>query len=181
MIIETPRLRLHRFTLADAPFIFELLTSAGWLKYIGDRGVYSIAGAENYLNSTILKSYEEFNFGFWLVKDKLSGQKMGLCGISQRPELEGVDLGFAFLSPFIRHGFGYEASIGVLNYAFQQYDFDKIRAIVNPNNAVSIKLLEKLGFVFDKKILFSTKNTELLLYDISKTDFLPSQGSASER
>ena len=57
MLILTERLQLREYTLADAPFIFKLMNSPGWLQYIGDRKIASVRDAENYIAKHYLSSY----------------------------------------------------------------------------------------------------------------------------
>ena len=48
-IIEAQRLILREFTRDDGEFIFEILNSPGWLKYIGSRSINTIEDAVNYI------------------------------------------------------------------------------------------------------------------------------------
>ena len=56
-ILETERLQLRTFTLDDTQFIMELLNSAGWLRFIGDKNVRTEEQARSYLENGPLKSY----------------------------------------------------------------------------------------------------------------------------
>lgn len=49
METESKRLILRPLNLNDANFIFELVNSDGWLRFIGDRNVKSQKDAENYI------------------------------------------------------------------------------------------------------------------------------------
>ena len=70
LILETERLILRKFTLADAPFILELVNTPTWLQFIGDKGVRNLQDAQNYLKNGSLKSYQENDFGFYFVGEK---------------------------------------------------------------------------------------------------------------
>lgn len=166
LILETERLILRKFVLADAPFILELLNTPTWLQFIGDKGVKNLEDAENYLKNGSLKSYEENGFGFYLVAEKLTNKAIGMCGFIKRQELEDVDLGFAFLPDFIGKGFGYEIAQSTLEFGKEVLKLGRIIAIVNPRNAASNALLQKLGFVFEKTISFGEKKDLLNLYGI---------------
>ena len=48
---KTERLLLRSLTLADAPFIFELVNTAGWIQFIGDRNVHNHEDAERYIQN----------------------------------------------------------------------------------------------------------------------------------
>lgn len=52
-ILETDRLVLRHLASADAPFILELLNDPDWLRYIGDRGVRSVAHSPQVLIRSI--------------------------------------------------------------------------------------------------------------------------------
>jgi [ribosomal protein S5]-alanine N-acetyltransferase len=164
--LETTNLLLNKISLDDAEFMLELVNSPGWLQYIGDRKVYSIEDAEKYLEAGILKCYQEHGFGFWLVKDKASLQKIGLCGFTKRDFLDSPDVGFAFLPNWISKGYGYESASVCLKYALEILKLPKIEAIVNPENVVSNKLLKKIGMKFEKMIRLQEENKEVNLYAI---------------
>jgi RimJ/RimL family protein N-acetyltransferase len=166
LILETERLILRKFTLADAPFILELVNTPTWLQFIGDKGVRNLVDAENYLKNGSLKSYEENGFGFYLVGEQSTQKPIGMCGFIKRQELEDVDLGFAFLPDYIGKGFGYEIAQATVNYGKDALKISRIIAIVDPRNIPSNALLQKLGFVFEKTIPFGEKKDLLNLYGI---------------
>jgi RimJ/RimL family protein N-acetyltransferase len=165
-ILETKLLILRKFTLADAPFILELVNTPTWLEFIGDKGVKNLEDAENYLKNGSLKSYEDNGFGFYLVAEKSTQKPIGMCGFINRQEFENVDLGFAFLPDFIGKGFGFEIAQATLHYGKEVLKLGRIIAIVDSRNTASNALLQKLGFVFEKTIYFGEKKTLLNLYGI---------------
>ena len=61
--LETERLLLRNIEVTDAPFFFELFNSEGWLKYIGDRNIKTVADAEQQIKTKYIPSYTEN--GFW--------------------------------------------------------------------------------------------------------------------
>ncbi len=166
LILETERLILRKFTLADAPFILELVNTPTWLQFIGDKGVRNLQDAQNYLKNGSLKSYQENDFGFYLVCEKSTQKPIGMCGFIKRQELEDVDLGFAFLPDYIGKGFGYEIAQATIEYGKDVLKLRRIIAVVDQRNIPSNALLQKLGFVFEKTIPFGEKKDLLNLYGI---------------
>lgn len=162
-ILQTERLTLRQFTLEDTAFIIELLNSPGWLEFIGDRNVKTKEQAENYLRNGPIKSYERNGFGLSMVETK-DGIPIGMCGIIKRDNLEHPDIGFAFLPEYASQGYGYEIASAVLTYAKNYLKLPTILAITLPNNTKSIKLLEKIGFMFVKSFRADPSDEELLLY-----------------
>lgn len=166
LILETERLILRKFTLADASFILELVNTPTWLQFIGEKGVRNSQDAQNYLKNGSLKCYQENGFGFYLICGKSTQKPIGMCGFIKRQELEDVDLGFAFLPDYIGKGFGYEIAQATIEYGKDVLKLSRIIAIVDQRNIPSNALLQKLGFVFEKTIPFGEKKDLLNLYGI---------------
>jgi RimJ/RimL family protein N-acetyltransferase len=163
-ILETDRLKLREFTLRDAPFIVELLNSALWLEFIGDRNVRTLEQATNYLTDGPIKSYRENGFGLSLVETKESSISVGMCGIIKRVDLDAPDIGFAILPQYIKKGFGQEIAAATLKHAVKDLQLPKVYAITKPHNANSINVLEKIGLNFIKPFHFPNDKQELFLY-----------------
>lgn len=147
VIARTSRVSLRRFTLDDAPFALRILNDPGFLQYIGDRGVRKLEDAENYLRNGPIASYAAYGHGLNAVVLNDGNICIGMCGIVRRETLPGPDLGYAFLPEFTRAGFAEEATRAALSHARDALHFSEMFAIVQPDNAASIKLLRKLGFV----------------------------------
>lgn len=164
-ISSTERLHIEELNTNDAPFILELLNTPNWLKFIGDRNINSIEAAENYITNNHIKSYLENNFGFYKLLLKSENLKpIGCCGLIKRPELEGVDIGFAFLPEYEGRGFGFESASEILKLAETKFKLHEVLTIALPTNPNSIKLLEKLGLTYQKNIIPFEDGKELSLY-----------------
>jgi len=165
IVAETKRLRIKKFTKSDAAFFLELANSPNWIKYIGDRNLKTVQDAEEYLKNGAIKSYNTFGFGFYKLELKSKTNKpIGTCGLVKREELDDVDVGFAMLPEYEGMGFGFESSIEILNIAKRQFNLKRIVAITLPTNKSSIRLLEKLGLSFEKKVKPFEDDVELLLF-----------------
>ena len=165
-ILQTERLRLRELTLSDAPFIVELVNSPGWLKFIGDRNIKTIDQAKTYLENGPIKSYHDNGFGLWLAETKATNTPIGMCGILKRETLDHPDLGFAFLPEYIGKGYGFEAATATLAFAKDTLNLQTLCAITVPYNQKSIRLLEKVGMKFSKRICFPNNIEELLMYRV---------------
>jgi len=151
-VLETDRLELRRLTTGDSAFILELLNDEAWLRYIGDKGVRTLAGAKRYLETGPIEMYERLGFGLYLVVRKSDGASIGICGLIKRDVLEDVDIGFAYLPPYRRHGYGREAASAVLAHGAADFGLKRIVAITSPDNDASVRLLEGLGFRYERTI-----------------------------
>ena len=162
MKIETDRLIIRKYTLDDAPFIYKLMNSEAWLKYIGDRNISSIQDAEAYLQKNYLSIYEKEGFGPYSVSLK-DGTPIGSAGLYKRVNLDYPDIGFAFLSDFMNKGYAFEAANAVMKYASEELGIQKIVGFTLPDNASSIKLLKKLN-LSEIGIYTYENGEELLLF-----------------
>lgn len=163
-VIETERLILRRLTVDDGEFILELLNDPSWLQFIGDRGVRTIEDARHYILKSLVAMYERFGFGLYLTELKSSGAPAGICGLVKRDSLEDVDIGFAFLPSFRGQGYAYESASAVMAYGKRAFGLNRIVAITSPDNYVSARLLEKLGFKFERMVKLSDDGEEVRLF-----------------
>ena len=149
-ILETRRLVLRELGQGDGPFIRGLVNDSDWIRYIGDRGVRSDEDARRYLERGPLAMYARLGFGLWLVERKADREPTGICGLIKRASLEDVDLGFAFLPAFRGEGYAFEAALTSRDYGIEVLGLERLVAITSPANAASARLLERLGFAFER-------------------------------
>ena len=154
-VLETEKLILRKFNENDAEFMLELFNSPGFLTFIGDRNLRTIEDAKDHIENKTIAAYRSDGFGMWLVELKDSGVAIGTCGLINREDIEGVDIGFATLPKYMGKGYTYESAREVLNYAYNKLKIEQVVAIVNANNIVSKSLLKKLGYVYSKSISMS--------------------------
>jgi len=163
-ITETARLALREFTAEDAPFILRLVNDPAWLRFIGDRGIRTLADAAAYIAQGPVASYARCGYGLWLVARKTDGAPLGMCGLLKRDTLEDADLGFAFLPEFGGQGYAHEAAAATLAHGRAACGLRRIVAITAPDNARSIRLLEKLGFRFERLVRLVPDKPETKLF-----------------
>ncbi|HEY2711310.1 MAG TPA: GNAT family N-acetyltransferase [Chthoniobacterales bacterium] len=163
-ILETERLSLRQFDLADAPFLLELMNEPGFIQYVADRGLRTTADAAAFLSKKILPSYERFGFGFYRVELKDSHTPIGMCGFIKRDTLDEVDIGFATLERYSGRGYTFEASSAVFEYGHSVLGLSAIVGLTAPDNKVSQHLLQKLGLRFRESVDLPGYGRESFLY-----------------
>ena len=165
-VLETDKLILRRLSANDAEFILRLLNDPSWLNFIGDMGTRTIEDVRNYILKGPVEMYSRHGFGLYLVETKSNGVSVGICGLIKRDSLEDVDIGFAFLPEFRNRGYAYEAASATMEYGKETFDLNRLLAITSSDNNVSGKLLEKLGFNFEKMTELSKDAKEIKLFAI---------------
>ena len=151
-VIETARLRLREFTPEDAAFVLRLLNEPSFLRYIGDRGVRSLDDAKRYIADGPVAGYARFGYGLMRVERKSDGATVGMCGVLKRDTLPDPDIGFSFLPEHWSQGYALESARAVMRHARESLGLGRIVAITTRDNEPSMRLLEKLGFRFERMI-----------------------------
>jgi len=153
LVLETARLRLRELTVGDAPFVLRLLNDPSFLRYIGDRGVRDLEDARRYIVKGMIDSYERHGFGLWLVETREADPvPIGLCGLVSREGLDAPDIGFALLPEWWSLGLAHEAASAVMAHSRRVVGLERVLAIANPDNLSSVRLLQKLGFRYDRRV-----------------------------
>jgi RimJ/RimL family protein N-acetyltransferase len=168
--IETERLRIRKLSLDDTDFVVELLNEPSFLRYIGDRNVRDRTSACRYLEAGPFASYARFGFGLMCVELKPAAAaesaevSIGICGLLKRDTLEDVDVGFAFLPRYWGQGYAFEAATAVLAQGREVFGLRRIVAITSLDNEASIRLLERLGFRFERVMRLTPEGDEVKLF-----------------
>ncbi|MBA3649716.1 MAG: GNAT family N-acetyltransferase [Chitinophagales bacterium] len=146
--LSSDRLLLEPITAKDSHFIFELVNTERWLKYIGNRNVTTPEEANTYIEEKLNSS----SVSSWIVKLKCNLDSIGIITFIKRDYLLHYDIGFAFLPRAANNGYAYEAAKAVLLMLTNDPGHSHILATTLPENINSIKLLIKLGFHYDREI-----------------------------
>jgi RimJ/RimL family protein N-acetyltransferase len=162
--LQTERLQLRALTFDDAGFILRLVNEPSYLKYIGDKDVRTLDDARAYIEHGPMASREAHGFALDRVELRASGHPIGICGLLKREALDDVDVGYAFLPEFWSCGYASEAVRAVLANAKSRFGLTRVAAVVSSDNAGSVRLLEKLGFQYQRMIQLHEGEPGVRLY-----------------
>lgn len=101
--------------------------------------------------------YSLYDFGMWNVFFKETGELIGRCGLEyMQPPIDSpesddpwLELGYVIDPDFWYQGFGFETTEAVMEMAYEK-GHSHIFAQIDPRNAASVRLAEKLGFFHAK-------------------------------
>jgi ribosomal-protein-alanine N-acetyltransferase len=161
-ILKNDRIKLTAMAEANTVFIHTLMTSPDWLEFIGDRKIYSIPDAIEYIK----KVQANPAVNFWVITNNMNGTPVGVVTIIKKDYLAYPDIGFALLPAYYREGYAYEASKLILHSYFSSDSNTEILATSLKHNYRSMGLLEKLGFKYKEEIL--QDGHELNVYSLSR-------------
>ncbi len=166
IIAETPRLRLRLLSAQDTGFMLELLTDPAFRANVGDRGVYDLESAARYIEQGPGASYAQFGFCMYAVEHRDSGRALGLCGLLRRDSHPDVEIGFAMLPIGRGQGYASEAAAAALQLGIGHFGLQRIVAITAPDNQGSIRILQRLGFRFERMVHYTADGeSRLFVFD----------------
>lgn len=150
----------------DTDFIFQLLNTDGWIRYIGNRNIHGLEEAKQYIK----KINSNRDISYFTVRTREDGNAIGLITIIKRSYLNAPDTGFAFLPVYHGKGYAYEAATAVLNELISNDNtLEEICAVTLPENDSSIRLLKKLGLTYKKTVM--PEDLTLDVYGVSIQNF----------
>ena len=145
MELETARLRLRPFTLADHDAIHAVYADPEVMRYVG-AGPHATLAA----TASALRTYADVltraGISFVAVVERDTGAVIGDAGLhpagGSGPD---VELGYTLARAAWGKGYATEAGEALLDHAFGPLQLDRVIAQVEPGNAASRRVLEKLG------------------------------------
>jgi len=146
--LHTERLLIKPIALDDAAFMLELVNTPGWLRFIGDRNVKDLKGAQGYIKAL----QENDSIYYHSVSLRNTNQPVGVVTFLKRENEEHPDFGFAFLPQYHGRGLAKEASTAFLEGLKKRSSFVQLLGITLADNVNSINLLKRLGFGFLREV-----------------------------
>jgi len=144
VIATTERLVLREFVPDDADAMVRLNADPEVIRYTGDPPFASVDEACELL-AELHERYARDGFSRWAVIRRDTGEFIGWCGLSYRPELDETDLGFRFFRAAWGQGFATEAAQACLTLAFERFALPRVIGRAMAGNAASHHILRKLG------------------------------------
>ena len=145
--LHTARLRLRPVTSADADALFAMHSSAHVLRYWDSPPWSERERAERFI-ATCQQMAEEGSGARPVIERASDGAFLGWCGLTRwNPVYRSASLGFVLDDAGWGQGYGTEAALALLGWAFDALDLNRVQAETDTRNAASARVLEKLGFV----------------------------------
>ena len=150
-ILATERLILRRLEIQDDNEIFFLRSDEEVNKYLVAPRARSIEDARafiNKINSGVINN----EWGYWGITLKNDNKLIGtICFWNFSKEENKAEIGYVLHTDFQGQGIMQEAIVKVIEYGFEKMKLRSTEAVLNPDNARSIALLKRNGFIYQKK------------------------------
>ena len=149
-MIETERLILRKFRLADAENSFKMASDPTVMKYIIGERYNSVEEVRDMIEKNVFRDYEKYGFGRMAITLKPSDQLIGFSGLKYNDDFKEVDIGYRLMRAYWGKGIATEASLPFMDYGFNELKLKRIVALAFEENGGSIKVMKKLGMYFEK-------------------------------
>lgn len=165
-MIETQRLLLRKLTLDDLDGLFSILSDPQVSRYAGTGQPATFEETRKALLS-IIAHWERHGFGRWGIVDSQSNQLIGYGGL--RSLLETPEVVYHFGSRHWGKGLATEMAHAALRYGFEEHRFNRIVAIAMPANAASIRVMQKIGMLYEMHTRYF--DIDVIQYGIHRSQF----------
>lgn len=143
-ILLTPRLHLRPITFEDAPALHGALSDETTMRYWSSAPKSSLAETRSYMAFNVKG---EAGPCWAITRRESPEQAMGwVILMTKKPGI--AEIGFILVPSQAGRGYGYEACKAVMDHGFQT-GLRRIFADIDPDNAASIALVKKLGFLYE--------------------------------
>ena len=105
-------------------------------------------------------------FGLWAAEEKATGALVGRIGLYQPEGWPGLEVGWLVDRPRWGGGFASEGGAAALRHAFERLRAKRVISVIEPGNAASIRVAEKLGERFLHRQQLQGK--QVLVYAIDR-------------
>lgn len=140
MIFTTERLTIRLLEWSDSDLFFDMSGNPNVMEPIPTK---TLNREESDIHLKILLKLDPDGIKkVWAVELKETGDFIGLAAIVENDEFD-EEVGYRFRESQWGKGYGTEVTIGVINYAFNQLDLEKLAADANTANPRSMKILDK--------------------------------------
>lgn len=150
-VIETERLILRGRRLSDFPAYAGMWRDPAVVRFISGK---PLTREEAWTKFTRMAGCWAINgYGFWTIEEKATGAFIGEAGAADfkrdlEPSLDGKpEFGWGLIPSAQGKGYASEALAAALSWARGNLEAETFCCIISPDNAPSIRVAEKAGFV----------------------------------
>jgi RimJ/RimL family protein N-acetyltransferase len=157
-LLETERLTLRAFRTSDLDALARLWSDEAVIRFIGGQ---KLSREDTWRRSlAACGQWPYTGWGYWVIELQNGGEIVGQAGFADfkrdmEPSLEGEpELGYVFAPAVHGKGIAQEACTAALEWADSNLSAPSYPAIISPENAPSIRLAERLGFVREPDAIY---------------------------
>jgi len=152
-VLDTPRLTLRPLRRADVPELFAVFSDTEAMRYWARPAMTDPSEAEDLLREIEHHAAAETLFQ-WGIARRDDDAVIGTCTLFRiEREHRRAELGYILRRDLWGRGLATEALTALLNHAFDTLRLHRLEADIDPRNAGSLRLVERLGFKAEGHLL----------------------------
>lgn len=166
--LKSERLGFRCWSREDLPLARELWGDIEVTRFFG--GPFSEEEIARRLEKEISRR-ETYGFQYWPIHLLADDEHVGCCGLRPYRMEDGIpELGFHLRPKYWGRGLAPEAARAVIDFAFGTMGAKGLAAGHHPENVVSKKVIEKLGFRYTHDEFFETLGMDIPYYLLMRSD-----------
>jgi ribosomal-protein-alanine N-acetyltransferase len=148
MILETDRLLLRTWTREDVADVLRVYSDPEVTRFLGTGAPdQTQEDARKRLERQIARQ-EKYGHTMWATIEKATGQLVGSCGLIPLEDTGEIEVGYHLGRWVWGRGYATEGARACLDHGFHRLGLDRIVAVVVPANLASVRVLEKIGMIY---------------------------------
>ncbi len=146
--LETPRLTLREVRDSDAECLLQIHGDREHMRWFGSDPIADLDGAQKLIATFASWRKEPVSGARWAMELKNRPGLIGTCGLFRwNRNWRSCVVGYEIAPAHQGHGYAKEALEAIIGWGFREVQLNRIEAQVHPDNAPSLALLAKLGFL----------------------------------
>lgn len=144
--LSTPRLVLRQFESTDAGPLHACFSDQAQMRFWNQPASNTLADTEKCLQ-WLGKTTSPYEHMAWAVTLGGTGECIGMVNYHHREALNRrLEIGYVIAARHQRKGLGSEAVGALVEHCQTRLGVHRVQAFIHPDNAASIRLVERLGF-----------------------------------
>jgi RimJ/RimL family protein N-acetyltransferase len=168
--LETERLRLRSLRSADFNDYATLYSDSEVLRYLTGAGSQPWDRGRAWRHLSFVRGHWLMaGTGSWAVEHKETGAFIGVIGFSEPEGWPGLELAWILGRRWWGFGYATEGAQAALEWAFTQWNRDRVISLIHPGNQRSIRVAERLGEILQGRLMHNGR--EVLCYGIDRETY----------
>lgn len=150
-LIETPRLRIRTWREEDRPALARMVADPEMMRFITSGRVWR----DDEIDELMRRQARHLaGHGFCMGPLTLNGtdEIIGIAGLQPLDIPGEVELGWWVWKEYWGMGYATEAGAALVRYGFEALGLERLVAVIEPGNSASIRVAEKLGLRFERRM-----------------------------
>lgn len=175
-LVHAHRVLLRQLTHADAPRLLAIHSDPEVMRWFGADPIRQPEDAITLIDMFNARWSDPVPGVRWAIQRRSDGVLLGTCGLGRwNRSWHSAVTGYELARDAWGHGYMAEALGAALGWGWARMALNRVEAQIHPDNAASIRLVEKLGFVHEGLLRqaghWNGQYQDLLQYALLKADF----------